>query len=476
VRLAIVVTTCSALLVHGSGCARILGDNKAREVDRELPDGWGVADTGAPTSAATQQQWDQFFTDPHLRALIEQALDNNQELNISLQEIIIAQSEVGARRGAYLPMVDADVGAGVEKVGGYTSQGVTDEANGVPANLPYLRFGLSASWEIDIWGKLRNSAKAANYRYQSSIEATNFLTTQVIAEIANSYYDLLALDSQLLVLEHFVQIQQDALEIVKFKKQAARATELAVQRFEAEVLKNQSRRFGLEQQRIEAENRINFLVGRFPQHVERDATNFEKTEPPAVDVGLPTEMLDNRPDVRKAELLLEAAKLDVKAAKAQFYPSLSLSAGVGYESFNAKHLLDTPASLVYNAAGNLVAPLLNLAAIKAEYRSANARQVQAVFEYERTLLLAFTEVVNYLAMTENLRNRFERLSLQVQKLEDAIVTSNILYRSARADYMEVLLTRRDSLEAELELIETRKDQMQTVVDIYRALGGGWRTE
>ena len=474
-----IVAAVSSVLL--AGCASYLANNPPRDEDREVPAGWGVsgdpgADAGAPTTPAAQQQWDEFFVDPHLRALIDEALDNNQELNIRLQEIIIAQTEVGARRGEYQPMVDAYVSGGVEKVGHYTSQGAADEAHYVPEHLPYLRFGLSAAWEIDIWSKLRNATKAANARYLSSVEAKNFVMTQIVAEIADSYYELLALDNQIEVLDGYIALQQDALEIVKLKKEAARATELAVQRFEAEVLKNQSRRYSLEQQRIEAENRINFLVGRYPQHVDRDSTNFLETEPPVVNAGLPSELLDNRPDVRQAELLLEAAKLDVKVAKAQFYPSLSIEAGVGYDSFNAAHLISTPESLIYNIGANLVAPLINRAALKAQYQSANAMQIQAVFEFERTLLLAFTEVVNYLAMVENLRNQYERLDAQVTTLEAAVETSNILYASARADYMEVLLTRRDALEAEMELIETRKLQMQATVGIYRALGGGWREE
>lgn len=476
------LATCAllGLALTTGGCAkRILGDNVAREAEREVPASWGSMAAGTPgadgqTSAATQQQWDQFFADPHLRALIEEALDNNQELDIRMQEIVIAKAEVGARRGEYLPTLDAQAYAGVEKVSGNTSQGVADEANGVPANLPYLGFGLAASWEIDIWGRLRNAKKAANQRYLSSVEARNFVMTEIIAEIAEAYYELLALDRQIEVLERYIELQEDALDIVKLKKQAARATELAVQRFEAEVLKNQSLLYDLEQRRVVAENTINFLVGRYPQPVARDASQFEETEPPTVEAGLPAELLDNRPDVREAELLLEAAKLDVKSTKARFYPSLSIEAGVGYESFNALHLLDTPQSLIYNIAGNLVAPLLNRAAIKADYRMANARQMQAVLEFERTLLWAFTEVVNYLAMTENLRQRFDRLREQVDKLEAAIETSNVLYRTARADYMEVLLTRRDALEAEMELLETRKQQMQAMVGLYRALGGGWR--
>jgi len=463
----------SAALVLAGGCARLLGDNVAREAERELPADWSPSAAG--TSSAAQRQWDEFFGDRHLRVLIEEALDNNQELDIRLQEIIIAKTEVGARRGEYLPRLDGVVGAGVEKVGRSTSQGVADEAHGVAENLPDLHFGLAASWEVDIWSKLRNAKQAADKRYLASIEARNFVVTQIIAEIADAYYELLALDNQLELLDRYLEIQQNALEIAKLKKQAARGTELGVQRFEAEALKIQSLRYVILQRQVELENRINFLVGRFPQPVDRDASTFEQTDPPAVDVGLPAELLDNRPDVRQAELLLEAAKLDVKSAKARFFPSLSIDAGIGYEAFNAAHLVDTPASLAYGVAGNLVAPLLNFAGIKADYQAANARQIQAVLQFERTLLEAYTEVVTYLARIDNLAHQFERVREQVEKLEQAIETSNILYRSAHADYMEVLLTRRDALDAEVDLIETRLAQMQAYIGIYRALGGGWQS-
>ncbi len=464
--------------LSSSACASMLEGNLPREAQREPPSNWGAPggltlDAGAGTAA--QQQWDAFFTDPHLRALIDEALDNNQELGIRMQEIVIARAEVGGRRGEYLPKLGAGFGGGIEKVSTYSSQGAADEANGVPKHLPYVGFGLQATWEIDIWGKLRNAAKSANQRYLASIEAKHFLTTQIIAEIAASYYELLALDAQLDVLDRYITILEDALDIVKLKKEAARATELAVQRFEAEVLRNRARRFDLEQRRIEAENRINVLVGRYPQPIERDASDFIGKEPPQLAAGLPSELLDNRPDVRQAELLLEAAKLDVKVAKAQFYPSLSIEAGVGYASFNPRHLLATPASLVYDIAGNLFAPLLNRAAIKADYRMANAAQIEAVLEFERTLIGAFTEVVNDLALVENLAARFEEQRAQVDTLQQAVETSNVLYESARADYMEVLLTRRDALDAEMELIDTRKDQMLAVVGLYRALGGGWRS-
>lgn len=457
-----------------AGCVPSLEDNKAREPNRALPTSFGAAGAAGTTREA-QQAWGQFFASTELRALIDTALKNNQELNARLQEIIIAKNEVSAREGEYQPKVNAHAGVGVEKVGRDTSQGRADEAHGVPENLGDFGFGLQGTWEVDIWKKLRNAAKAADLRYLSTIEARNFLVTQIVAEIARSYYELVATDSQLDVLKRNVAIQADALEVVKLQKLAARVTELAVQRFEAEVLKNRSRLYDLEQQKVQTENRIDFLVGRYPQPVTRQVDEFKRPLPDIVQSGLPSQLLENRPDVRQAELELAASKLDVQVAKASFYPSLSIDAGVGYRAFNATHLVSTPDSLAYGLAGGLTAPLLNRKGIEAQYRSANARQIQAVFNYERILLQAFTDVATQLAMIDNLKKSYDLQSQQVSTLARSVDISNVLFQSARADYMEVLLTRRDSLEAEMELIETRKKQFLALVSVYQALGGGWRT-
>ncbi len=428
-----------------------------------------------PTTNVAQATWRAFFDAPELRGLIEGALGKNQELNARLQEIIVAQNEVLVRRGDYLPRVQAQAGVGVEKVGRYTSQGVSDEAHDVPENLGDFSFGLRGTWEVDIWKKLRNSIKAADLRYMASIESRNFIVTQIVAELARSYFELIAIDSQLEILKRNITVFNDALEVVKLEKQAARVTELAVQRFEAEVLKNKSRLYGLEQERIQTENRINFLLGRYPQPVTRNAQKFNDPLPTVLQAGLPSQLLENRPDVRQAELELAASKLDVKVARAAFYPSLSIDAEVGYRSFNAEHIVATPASLVYGLAGGLVAPILNRKAIEAQYRMANARQLAAVFNYERSLLQAFTDVANQLAQIGNLQRSYELQARQVDALARASETSNVLFQSARADYMEVLLTRRESLDAQMELIETKKKQWQALVNLYQALGGGWRS-
>ncbi len=425
-------------------------------------------------------KWRNYFTDVNLSALIDSALQRNQELNIMLQEINMANNEVRARKGAYLPNLSVGAGAGVDKTGLYTSRGASDAANDITPNrkvpdaLGNFIVGANVSWEVDIWKKLRNAKKSAVYKYLSTIEGRNFMVTNLIAEIANSYYELMALDNQLELLNQNIKLYENSLEIVKLEKQAARVTELAVRRFEAEVLKNQSRRYYIMQQIVETENRINFLVGRFPQPVMRSSQTFTALVPNVITEGVPSQLLDNRPDIKQASQQMTAAKLDVNIAKAEFYPSLRITAGAGYNAFNVKYLLQTPQSLIYSLAGDLVAPLLNRNAIKANYYSANAKQVQAIYNYERTILKAHIEVVNQLSNINNLKASYDLKNKQVQALTESIDIAGTLFKSARADYMEVLLTQRDALESRFELIETKKMQMNAVVNVYKALGGGWR--
>src|SRR5690606_3696100 len=409
--------------------------------------------------------------------LIDVALQNNQELNITMQEIQISRNEIKARKGEYLPFVGVKGGAGIEKVGRYTSQGANDAnieikpGKEFPEPLPDYMIGAYANWEIDMWNKLHNAKKSAISNYLATVEGKNFMVTNLIAEIANSYYELLALDNQLALVNQNIDIQSNALNIVKLQKESARVTELAVKRFEAQLLHTKSIQFDLKQQIVETENRINFLVGRFPQPVARDHQNFINLVPETIYAGIPSQLLENRPDVKQAEFELAAAKLDVKVAKARFYPSLGISAGIGFQAFDPAYLVKTPESLLYSLAGDIAAPLINRNAIKATYYSANSKQLQAVFNYEKTILNAYIEVANQLSNINNLKESYDLKSREVDALTQSINISNDLFTSARADYMEVLMTQRDALESKFDLIETKKAQMNAMVNIYKALGG-----
>ncbi|MFV5697386.1 TolC family protein [Flavobacterium sp. ZT3R17] len=437
-------------------------------------------DKSTDTTTISATPWRTYFKDQNLVNLIDSALKNNQELMITLQEIEIAKNDIRVKKGLLLPSVGLGAGAGVERVGKYTSQGAGDASaeitpgHIVPEVLQDYKLAAYAHWEVDIWKKLRNSKKAAVSRYLSTVEGKNFVITNLIAEIADSYYELRALDSQLDIVRQNITLQSNALEIVKIQKEAARATELAVQKFQAEVMASKSMEFDILQNIKETENKINFLLGRYPQDIARDKSNFLSLVPSAVNSGIPSQLLSNRPDIKQAELELAAAKLDVKVARAEFYPSLDISAVVGLNAFKPSYLFTLPESVLYSLAGDIAGPLINRNAIKAEYSSANARQLQALYNYERTILNAYLEVSNQLSKISNIGKSYDLKSQQVAALNRSIDVSNDLFKSARVDYFEVLMTQRDALESNLELIETKKEQLNAVVHVYRDLGGGWK--
>jgi multidrug efflux system outer membrane protein len=472
-RVACVGMTVLTLLNSGCSVPRLVPKTE----DKTVPTSYNNSSDSTNTAKAS---WKTYFTDPNLAALIDTALYNNQELNITLQEIAVSNNEIMARKGEYLPFVTVGGGSGVEKVSRYTSQGAADAVTDIkpgrhtPDVLPNTYVGAFASWEVDIWHKLRNARKVAVFNYLASIEGRNFQVTNLVAEIANSYYELMAYDNQLEIIKRNIDILTNALSIIKQQKEAAKVTELAVRRFEAEVYKTQNLQYDVQQKIVETENRINFLVGRFPQRIQRSSVNFGELKPTKMYAGAPAQLLENRPDIRQAEHQLESAKLDVSVARANFYPSLHLSASLGLMAFNPIYLVNTPESLIASLIGDLVGPVINKNAIMAMYKNANAKQIQAVYQYEKTVLNAYIEVANQLSAIDNLEKSYSTKNNQVQALTQSTTISIRLFTSARADYMEVLLTQRDVLESRMELIETRMRQMNAMVNAYRALGGGWK--
>lgn len=422
----------------------------------------------------------EFFDDAILVQLISEGLMQNQELKIRNQEVMIASNEILSRRGAYLPFVTGGLRGGFDRTSRFTPLGAAEDQLTYPGGGrfpdPLGNVNLSANlfWEIDIWRRLRNARDAAIQRYCEAVEARNYLITQIVAEIATNYYELAALDQRLVYLDQTIALQQKSLEVSHAQKDAGRATELPVQRFLAEVRRNESQRLIVRQQIIETENRINFLTGRYPQHVDREQWDFIRLDSQPLQAGIPSDLLRNRRDIIAAEYEVAASGLDVLVAKANFYPRLSINAGVGFEAFNPRYLFD-PGAFIAGTAGELAAPLINKRAIQAEYKNANARQLQAIYNYQRTVLNAFTEVVNSLNKVENFRTSVAIKHEQVQALESSVDVATQLFQNARpeADYIDVLFSQRDLLEARTVLIETKQQQLSAIVAAYQALGGGY---
>lgn len=471
------VAAFAALFLNS--CKAPMATKVEDNTDKEIPANYAADNSvSVPNSGLTP--WKQFFTDPDLVTLIETALKNNQDLMITLQEIEIAKSNVLYRKGRLSPTVSAGAEAGVEKVGRYTSSGAGDASTNivgdikVPDWLANYKGGLSLDWEIDIWHKLRTEKESAVAHYLATVEGKNFVLSSLIAEVADHYYELLALDNKLDVVKDYITLQQKALEVSKIQKQAAAGTELGVKKFEAELAKSKAEEYTLNQEILEKENTINALLGRFPQPVERHRENFMKMVPQTVYTGIPSELLANRPDIRQAELELKSAKLDVEAARKEFYPSLNISAMIGLEAFKPSYLLKLPASLASSVVGSLAGPLINKTAIQAKFKTADAKQIEALYEYDKTIISAYLDVANLTAKIKNIDQYYKLKADQSAALDKAIDVADQLFRNSRADYLEVLMNQRDALDAKIELIEAKSQQMSTVVDIYKGLGGGWK--
>ncbi|MDQ0780361.1 TolC family protein [Chryseobacterium sp. W4I1] len=469
-----------ALSIILTGCRAPMATVIKDEVKENLPQNFSQEEQQDANANSGTTPWRQFFTDPNLVSLIETSLKNNQELLITLQEIEIAKSGVLAKKGKLTPTVSAGIGAGVKKAGRYTSEGAGDATTEIepgremPDPLGNFEGGLMANWEIDIWKKLRTEKEAAVAHYLSTVEGKNFVLSNLIEEVADNYYELLALDNQLDIIQQYIKLQERALEISKIQKEAAAATELAVKKFEAELAKSKAAEYTIRQDITEKENQINALLGRYPQSIVRTKESFMSTMPQTVYTGIPSQLLANRPDIKQAELELKAAKLDVQVARKEFYPSLEISATLGLEAFKPSYLVKLPESIASSLAGELAGPLINKSAIKANFQTADARQIQSLYEYDKTILRAYLDVANLMSKVKNIDQYYQMKSQETKALDQSIDIANQLFRNSRADYLEVLLNQRDALDAKMELIEAKQKQLSTVVDIYKSLGGGWK--
>jgi outer membrane protein TolC len=268
--------------------------------------------------------------------------------------------------------------------------------------------------------------------------------------------------------------QLDALQTVIAQKEAGLVNELALQQFSANLLQSKILEKETLQQIVLFENKINFLIGRFPQTITRNKELLSTEIIQDFNAGIPSQLLKNRPDIRKSELLVQASNFDLKSAKAAFYPNLNITAGFGFQAFDPQFLFKSPASLAYNTLGNLVAPIVNKNALKAHFNNAKAAQLNAIFDYQKTILNGFVEITNELSNVQNLKEMNNLKKQKSQILNQSVETSNQLFLVGKATYLEVLIAQQGSLQAELELIINNKNLKLAGVNIYKALGGGWK--
>ena len=432
-----------------------------------------LASMSRDSSVTISPAWRDFFQDSVLRSLIDTALQNNHYLKITLQELAIAKSAITAKEGALLPSVSANLGDGISKVGRYTAEGAgnvgTELTPGrkIPTVIPDLAPTLQMDWTIDLWGKLNSDKKSAVERYLASEAGQRAIKSQLVADVAENYYALLALDYKLLVMQQYIALQKNAVRIARIQKEADADTQLAVEKFEAELAKAQSDEYVLRQSIIETENNLNLLLGRLPQPIARAKSDFLQLPMPATAHALSTQLLLQRPDVVQAEHALEAAKWDVETARKEFLPSFNLSAAVGLNAFNPKYLVKLPESLIFSALGSLTAPLINKKAIQANFSQADSLQIEALYNYDKALMTAYIEMSTLQSKITNLKQLRQFKQKQDEALMRAVSAAQKLYLNNRATYLEVIDSERGQLDCKMELIDTKLQQLSTLIDMYR---------
>jgi len=446
-----------------------------------VPDTFGAAtDT---TGSTGNTPWRIFFTDPHLIRLIGEAIENNPDVNIALQRIEEMRAGLMARKGALFPGVNLFVAGGQRKFGDHTMDGVGNfdtnfshnitEDQHMPEHLPEYYAGLQSSWEIDLWKKLRNRKKAAFMRMLASEKGKHWVTTTLVAQVAMLYYELLALDNELQIIQENIRLQEKAVEVIVVQKEAGRANQLAVQQFMAQLIHTQALEYAVRQEIVEAETALNALRGNMGGPVERGSPILTHVLPGAIAVGIPAHMLRRRPDIKQAELALLASHADLKAARAAFFPSLAITSSFGVQTFNSAYFFNLPGSIAYSVLGGLTTPLFEHNNIRAGYQTAAAFQNEAFHQYRRTVFNGYREVVSNMKRIENLQATSDLKAREVTVLQNAVTTSRDLFSTGYASYLEVVTAQRGVLEAELALADTRKEQFHAMVALYQALGGGW---
>lgn len=412
----------------------------------------------ADTASIADLSWKELFTDSLLQELIETGIENNTDLNIARLKVQEAEALLTASKLAYLPSLSL------------TPQGTIKSVEGGSATKTY-NLAASADWEIDIFGRITNAKREAKAVLEQSEAYRQAVQTQLVATIANSYYTLLMLDKQLEISRSTAEIWADNLRVMKALKKAGQTTEMAVAQIEASKLAVDASLLSLQQQIIEMENSISSLLGDVPRQITRSTLDVQLF-PDTLSIGVPLHLLQRRPDVRQSEAALAAACYVTNQAYAAFYPSITLSGSAGWTNA-AGAVISNPGEWLFSAIGSLVQPLFNRGQNIANLKVAKAQQEEALLSFRQSLLDAGNEVNNALLQWQTARQRLELDKQQIASLRSAVRSSELLMKHSSQNYLEVLTARQTLLEAELSAVSDRFDEIQGVINLYHALGGGY---
>ena len=418
------------------------------------------------SSSMAQVPWRDMFTDPVLQGYIEEALANNLDIRVALQQIVAAEAYFKQGKAGYLPTLNGSAK--------YTHQENSENSQFGSAfpSLDSYELAGNLSWEADIWGKIRSNKRAYNASYLQTVAAHKAVKTELVAQVSTIYYQLLSVDEQIKITEETIGNRDKSLETTKALKDAGNVTEVGVKQTEAQLYTAQAILIDLKVQERLLENTMSILLGKVPENINRSTLDSQVVTTD-LNTGVPSQLLSNRPDLMAAEYkLIQAFELS-NVARSNFYPSLTLSASGGFQSLDFDNFFDTN-SLFATLVGGLTQPIFNGRKIKTQYEVSQAQQEQAQLQFKQTFLVASKEVSDALFTYQSVTEKIEVKQKEFDAYNLASEYSNELLDNGYANYLEVLIAQENALNSRLNLVSIKYSQLKSIVDLYKALGGGWQ--
>jgi outer membrane protein, multidrug efflux system len=426
-----------------------------------------ISDEAAQTKLAAlgDQKWWDVFQDAQLRTLIRTALTKNYDSRIAASRVLEAQAQLGITRADQFP----SVGAGA---------GISDTRNSQSKFLPAFetstgQVNLAAAWELDFWGKYRRATEAARENLVASEWARREVLSTLVANVANAYFQLRALDLQLEISKRTLNSRQESLRLTRILADGGSTTLLDVRQAEQLVFTASAEIPVLEQQIEQQENFLSILLGQNPGDIPRGQTLTEQHQPPDVPAGLPSALLNRRPDIQEAEAQLVAANAEIAVARAAYFPQISLNGAGGFQSSALTSLFTGPAG-AWSFGASLTQPIFTGGRLRSQVRLAEARQQTAVLSYRQSIQGAFRNVSDGLLAYRKTREFRTQQELLFRSAEDAARLSHMRYNGGVTGYLEVLTNETNAFSTELGLVQAQLNELLAVVQLYQALGGGWQ--
>jgi multidrug efflux system outer membrane protein len=457
----------AALLILGFACGCAVGPNYRKPAVNVPPGYRGLTPEEAAQSEArslADEKWWEVFQDEQLKELVKTALQQNYDVRIAAARILQAQAQLGITRADQFPTVAADAEATNQR----TSRSKFLPAFETSAN----RVGGSLAWDLDFWGRYRRATEAARADLVASEWARREVITALIANLTGAYFQLRALDLQLEISQRTLASRQDSLRLTRLLAQGGSTSMLDVRQAEQLVFTAASEVPNLEQQIEQEENFISTLLGNNPAPVPRGRKLTEQEHPPTVPAGIPSSLLERRPDIRQSEEQLISANAQIGIARAAYFPQISLTATAGYQSSALTGLFSGPAGL-WNFGGGLTQPIFTAGKLRSNVRLTQARQQEFLLRYGQTIQGAFREVSDSLVAYRRTQEFRQQQELLVASAQDATRLSHMRYSGGVASYLEVLTNDTNYFSAELGLAQAQLNELLALVQLYKALGGGW---